>query len=110
MPRPPRQGRARGAAGCGLGRGPARHHRGDGGRSAEEGRSDARDAGRRRYGGYGRNGRNGFLSFTFRTTSNEGPLRSGPFFAAAQFAAARKRSVAPPLNVSTSPRKLQVVT
>ena len=48
----PDQGRAHGAAGCGLGRGPADHHRGDGGRAAgEEGPADA--AGRRRHGRHG---------------------------------------------------------
>ena len=50
----PGQGRASRAAGCGLGRGPAGDHRGDGRRSAE-GKSAAGDAGRR----HGRNGRHG---------------------------------------------------
>ena len=45
----PRQGRAHGAAGCRIGGRPAGHHRGDGGREAEEGSSDAGNA-RRRHG------------------------------------------------------------
>ena len=44
------QGGARGPAGRGLGGGPAHHHRGDGGRAAEEGIAGAGHAGRRRHG------------------------------------------------------------
>ena len=51
----PDQGGARGTAGCGLGRRPAHHHRGDGRRGAEE-------AGRRGHAGrwWWRNGRHGW--------------------------------------------------
>ena len=51
----PDQGRAPRAAGCGVGRRPAGHHRGDGRRTAEGSR--AGDAGRRRHGWHGRHGR-----------------------------------------------------
>src|SRR4030081_2891814 len=51
----PGQGRARSFAGRGVGRRPPGDHRGDGRRSAEEGRPDAADAGWRRH------GRDGFL-------------------------------------------------
>ena len=46
----PDQGRAHGAAGRGLGRGPADHHRGDGGREAEEEVPRPGHAARRRHG------------------------------------------------------------
>ena len=46
----PDQGRARGAAGRGLDRRPADHHRGDGRRAAEEAELRPADAGRRRHG------------------------------------------------------------
>ena len=46
-------------AGCGFGRRPADHHRGDGGREAEEARGSSRHARRWRH---GRHGRHGLLS------------------------------------------------
>ncbi len=49
----PRQGRARRAAGRSFGRGLAGHHRGDGGRTAEEAGCHARDARWRRHGRHG---------------------------------------------------------
>ena len=62
----PDQGGARRAAGRGLGRRPAHHHRGDGRRAAEE--TGPGDAGRRRH------GRNGLLI----PENNDGPDTSGP--------------------------------
>ena len=55
----PDQGGALRAAGCGLGRRPADHHRGDGGRAAEGGR--ARRCPGRRHGRNGWHGRHGLL-------------------------------------------------
>ena len=52
----PDQGRAHRAAGRLLGRRPPDHHRGDGGREAEEGEPDARRWTRRRDGRHGRHG------------------------------------------------------
>ena len=52
----PGQGRPHRAAGCLLGRRPSDHHRGDGGREAEEGEPDAGRWPRRRDGRHGRHG------------------------------------------------------
>ncbi len=70
----PGQGRAHRAAGRGVGRGPARHHRGDGRRAAEEGR--APDAGRR----WRRHGRHGLLSPPPDSRSrSKGAAQAAPF-------------------------------
>ena len=65
----PGQGRARGAAGRGFGRGPAGDHRSDGRRAAQEGGSGSGDAGRRRH------GRHGLLSFVVHLSAE---IRNGP--------------------------------
>ena len=77
------QGRARGAAGRGVGRGPAGDHGSHGRGNAQEGGSGAGDAGRRRY------GRDGLLSFhrAFNENSETG-RSSGPFYFAQTFATA----------------------
>ena len=76
----PGQGGAHRAAGRGLGRRPADHHRGDGGREAEEGEPDA---GRRpRWRRHGRHGRHGLLSpRRTRGTNREGPRATAAPFA-----------------------------
>ena len=66
----PDQGRAHRPAGRGLGRRPADHHRGDGGREAEEGDPDA---GRRPRWRHGRHGRHGLLIPTGIVGRREGP-------------------------------------
>jgi chaperonin GroEL len=67
------QGRARRAAGCSLGRGPPRHHRGHGRRTAEGQAGDAGDAGRRRY------GRHGLLIARSASKNAKGAVRAAPF-------------------------------
>ena len=73
----PGQGRARGAAGCGFGRGPAGDHRGDGRRGCRRRTvRDACDAGRRRH---GRHGRHGLLRHPKAVRQSRGATRLRPF-------------------------------
>src|SRR5262249_46120447 len=67
-----RQGRARRAAGCGLGRGPVGHDRSHGRRSAEEANASPAHAGRRR------NGRHGLLVRSLNKRSDERRARCKP--------------------------------
>ena len=61
--------------------------------------------------GGGGMGRDGLLKFTFHTTRRtKGPHQRPLSFWVHQCDAVRKRSGAPPLKVTTSPRRLQVVT
>ena len=72
----PDQGRAHRAAGRGLGRRPADHHRGDGGREAEEGEPDA---GRWPGWRHGRHGRHGLLTSTGSSPTGRAAGNRGPF-------------------------------
>ena len=79
----PGQGRARGAAGRGLGRGPAGDHRSDGRRNCRRSRPPMPPA-RRRHGWHGRHGRNGrrdgLLSSLEISQDGRGPAKSRAFF------------------------------
>ena len=105
-----REGRAHRAAGRGLDRGPAGHHRGDGRRSAE-GQAGAAAACRRAAAAWA-----GWISKVHASGQQEetkGPRSSGPFLFSGPINATpvRKRSgAAADCKVTTSPRRLQVVT